>query len=65
MRTLLNKGEGMKTLLPWESRVGGSSSVVEDHDGSTFGSMDRSKVSINKEEEFIRRFGTRWGDSIG
>lgn len=33
-----------------------------------FGSMDRSKVSINKEEEFriyIRRFGTRWGDSIG
>lgn len=30
-----------------------------------FGSMDRSKVSINKEEEFIRRFGTKWGDSIG
>lgn len=30
-----------------------------------FGSMDRSKVSINKEEEFIRRFGMKWSDSIG
>lgn len=48
MRTLLNKGEGMKTLLPWESRVDGSSSVVEDHDGSTLFWIDGSIQSFDK-----------------
>lgn len=78
----LNKSERHMTKI-WkrcfdakvEFRVGGSSSVVEDHDGSilctedgaNFRSIDRSKVSINRrrEGEFIRRFGMRCGGSIG
>lgn len=79
-----NKGERHATKVVWkrcfdgkvEFHVGGSSSVVEDHDGSTLymgwdefsidPPIDRSEVSVNREGEFIvPRFGTRRGGSIG
>lgn len=75
VRCPLNKSERHMTKI-WkrcfdakvEFRVGGSSSVVEDHDGSilctedgaNFRSIDRSKVSIK--EEGGRIYSSFWGE---
>lgn len=68
--------ENVVSMGKSSSTFGGSSSVVEDHDGSTLYTgwdefsidppIDRSEVSVNREGEFIvPRFGMRRGGSIG